>query len=110
MRTKRPSRSWPCISAHWQRHDGATLAGRIRAIEKADGPAGSFTLALEFSELQIGNRKARFFARLTEVKSPAGEVRKMKEEGLLGVGMLQIRGDRFQLSHELRLVWKFGDQ
>jgi hypothetical protein len=88
---------------------GATLGGRIRAIEKSEAPAGSFTLALEFSELQIGPRKARFFARLTEVKSPAGEVRKMNEEGLLGIGMLQVRGDRFQLFRELRLIWKVGD-
>jgi hypothetical protein len=88
---------------------GAKLVGRIRAIEKSEGPAGPFTLALEFSELQIGSRKARFFARLTEVKSPSGEVRKMKEQGLLGIGMLQVRGDRFQLSRELRLVWKVGD-
>jgi len=31
--------------------------------------------ASRFSELQIGSRKARFFARLTDVKSPSGEVR-----------------------------------
>ena len=86
---------------------GATLVGRIRAIEKSGEPIGAFTLALEFSELQIGSRKARFFARLTEVKSPA--VRKMKEDGLLGIGTLQVPGDRFQLSGELRMIWKFGD-
>jgi len=88
---------------------GATLVGRIRAIEKSGEPIGAFTLALEFSELQIGSRKARFFARLTEVKSPAVEVRKMKEDGLLGIGTLQVPGDRFQLSRELRMIWKFGD-
>ena len=44
---------------------GATLVGWIRSIEK---PAdGNFTLAMEFAKLQNGDRKARFFARLTEV-------------------------------------------
>jgi hypothetical protein len=87
--------------------EGATLAGRIRAIEWSGAPTGAFTLALEFSELQIGSRKARFFARLTEVKSPAVGVSKMREEGLLGIGMLQVKGAGFQLSRELRLIWKF---
>jgi hypothetical protein len=36
-------------------------------------------------------------------------VRKMPDEGLLGVAALQIRGDHFQLSHELRLIWKMGE-
>src|SRR5262245_34973507 len=88
---------------------GAKLVGRVRAIEKTVEPAGFFTLVLEFSELQIGNRKVRFFARLSDVKSRAVEVRKAKEDGLLGIGLLQIRGDRFQLAHELRLIWRFGE-
>jgi hypothetical protein len=85
---------------------GATLVGRIRSIEKPDD--GSFTLALEFAELQIGDRKARFFARLTDVTSASG-ARKLKDDGLPGVGTLQIRGDRFRLSRELHLIWKMGD-
>src|SRR5258708_4596147 len=70
--------------------EGATLAGRIRAIEWSGVPTGAFTLALEFSEVQIGSRKARFFGRLTEVKSPAAGGSKMKDEGLLGLCLLQV--------------------
>ncbi len=63
-------------------------ASRIRSIEK---PAdGNFTLAMEFAELQNGDRKARFFARLTEVTSASGD-RRMKDEGLPGVATLQLR-------------------
>jgi hypothetical protein len=87
---------------------GAKLTGRIRSIEKPGG-SGSFILTLEFSELRIGSRKARFFARLAEVSSTAGGVRKMKDEGLLGIGSLQIHGESFRLSRELRLIWKMGD-
>ncbi len=39
--------------------------GRIRSIEKPADPSGNCTIALEFSELQIGNRRVRFFARLS---------------------------------------------
>ena len=31
----------------------------------------------------------------------------MKDEGLLGIGMLQVKGAGFQLSRELRLIWRF---
>jgi len=62
-------------------------ASRIRSIEK---PAdANFTLAMEFAELQNGDHKARFFARLTEVTSASGD-RRMKDEGLPGVATLQI--------------------
>jgi len=88
---------------------GATLEGRIRAIEKPTAASGSFTLVLEFSELQSAGSRTRFFARLSEVKSSSGEVRKMTDEGLLGVAVLQIRASRFRLSHDLRLVWKMGE-
>jgi hypothetical protein len=88
---------------------GATLEGRIRAIEKTADASGNSTLTLEFSELQIAGRRIRFFARLSEVKSSSGEARKITDEGLLGVAALQIRGSRFRLSHDLRLVWKMGE-
>jgi hypothetical protein len=88
---------------------GATLEGRIRAIEKPTAPSGNFTLALEFSELQTAVRRIRFFAKLSEVKSSSGEARKITDEGLLGVAALQIRGSRFRLSRDLHLVWKMGE-
>jgi hypothetical protein len=88
---------------------GATLEGRIRAIEKPAGAFGNSTLVLEFSELRSAGRRVRFFARFSEVKSSSGEARKMADEGLLGVAALQIRGGRFWLSHDLHLVWKKGD-
>jgi hypothetical protein len=85
---------------------GSTLTGRIRSIEKPADPSGNSTIALEFSELQIGNRRVRFFARLSEGKSTSSEVRKVTAGDLLGVGELQIRGDRFHLTRELHLIWK----
>jgi hypothetical protein len=85
---------------------GSTLTGRIRSIEKPADPSGNCTIALEFSELQIGNRRVRFFARLSEGKSTSNEVRKVTAGDLLGVGELQIRGDRFRFSRELHLIWK----
>jgi hypothetical protein len=83
---------------------GSTLTGRIRSIEKPDDPSGNCTIGLEFSQLQIGNRRVRFFARLSEGKSSG--VRKVTAGDLLGVGELQIRGDSFRLSRELHLIWK----
>ncbi len=88
---------------------GATLEGRIRAIEKPTATSGGFTLALEFSELQSAGRHTRFFARLSEVKSSSGEARKVTDEGLLGVANLQIRESHFHLSHDLRMIWKMGE-
>jgi hypothetical protein len=43
---------------------------------------------------------------LSEGKSTSSEVRKVTAGDLLGVGELQIRGDRFRLSRELHLIWK----
>jgi hypothetical protein len=88
---------------------GATLEGRIRAIEKPTVASGNYVLVLEFSELKSAGRRVRFFARLSEVKSQSGETKKMADEGVLGVAALQIRGARFRLSHDLRLVWKMGE-
>jgi hypothetical protein len=88
---------------------GATLVGRIRAFEAPAKPTGEFTVALEFYELQVGTRRARFFGKLAEMKSASSAVRKRGDEELLGVGTLQVRGKDFRLSHELRLVWKMGD-
>jgi hypothetical protein len=85
---------------------GSTLTGRIRSIEKPADPSGNSTIGLEFSELQIGNARVRFFARLSEVKSTSSGVHKVTAGDLLGVGELQIRGDRFRLSRELHLIWK----
>jgi hypothetical protein len=86
---------------------GAKLSGRIRSIEKADD---GFTLSLEFSELRAGGRKKRFFGRLSDVKSPGGAVRKGKDDGLLGVAVLQVRGDRADFWRDLRMTWKMSDQ
>ncbi|HTM49050.1 MAG TPA: hypothetical protein VL285_10230 [Bryobacteraceae bacterium] len=85
---------------------GAGLWGRIRSIEKAED---GFELALEFSELRIAGRKKRFFGRLSDVKSPGGAVRKRKDEGLLGIGVLQVRGDGTDFPRDLRMTWKMSD-
>jgi hypothetical protein len=78
---------------------GSTLTGRIRSIEKPADPSGNSTIGLEFSELQIGNARVRFFGK------PSG-VHKVTVGDLLGVGELQIRGDHFRLGRELHLIWK----
>lgn len=88
---------------------GAELEGRIRAIEKSAGSNGATLLVLEFFELRIGERRGRFLARLSEVKSSAGEARKTGDDGLLGVAALQIHGGRSRLSGDLRLIWKTTD-
>ena len=87
---------------------GATLAGRIRSIEKPAGPFGFFTLGLEFFELRMGNRRARFFAQSSDLKSSSG-AHKIAGGGLPGIVMLQVRGGPFRLSRELRMIWKMGD-
>jgi hypothetical protein len=87
---------------------GATLAGRIRSIEKPAGPSGSHTLGLEFFELRMGSRRARFFAQSAGVKSSSG-AHKTAGGGLPGIVMLQIHGSPFRLFRELRMTWKMGD-
>ncbi len=84
---------------------GAMLVGRIRSIEKSG--EGSYMVALEFAELQIAGRKARFFARLTDVA--ADGARKTKDEGLPGIGTLQVRGESFRLKRDVHLIWKMGE-
>ncbi len=88
---------------------GATLVGRIRSFEAPAKPSGEFTVALEFYELQVGTRRARFFGKLAEMKSPSSAVRKRGDEELLGIATLQVKGKDFRLSRELRLLWKIGE-
>ena len=47
----------------------------------------------------------RFFAKLADVKSPSNAARKVADEGLLGIAVLQVKAD----PGHLRMIWKMGE-
>ena len=110
--------------------NGAVVVGRVRRLERYSQSEDYFIVALEFSEMQAGASRLRFYADLQSLDpTPAIELflsnssrdsRDLGHRGLPvvttneqirlpdlpGVGSFFIRGGRFSLPTGFRMVWK----
>ena len=75
---------------------GALVSGRLRRLEKYTDESPYFVVGLEFSEVNFPGNRARFFAELEQITSPAGLARiaKMPTPHLpiLGTSLLREAG------------------
>jgi hypothetical protein len=100
--------------------DGAVVRGRIRRLERQP-ESGAFLMALEFTDVEVGGARLRFYADLESVdRRPgveclvtAGGVRSSRAmpqaldvPDLPGVGYLLLGGDPPELPKGFALVWK----
>jgi hypothetical protein len=113
--------------------DGARVSGRVRRLERYDEPEPYCIVGLEFSAVELPDRRARFFAELREVaKAPgveglliftrdrsgpysAGGIGSWLQDtktwriftpDLPGVGTFFVRGGRFELPAGFETVWR----
>lgn len=109
---------------------GALLTGRLRRLERVSRLPGYFVVGLEFSQLEFGNTRGRFFARLEETGALPGATRQLSsariearalpyggrvetmtrqlivDVELPGVGTVYIQESKFKLPRGFRMVWK----
>ena len=90
---------------------GALVHGRIRQLEGVAGPKPHFVIALEFSEIEFGNKRAIFAAQLQRVEgaSPMGRIEVLRSAELPGVGTFTMDGRRVRLESGLKLRWRTID-
>lgn len=102
---------------------GAAVRGRIRRMERHADSGGYFVVGLEFTEVEVGDAPARFYAILQDV-AEGGPIRLMLERGvrpgkgeifrteqmhlayLPGVASFFVTGDRVDVPAGFRTVWK----
>ena len=107
---------------------GATVTGRVRRLERYEDEGGYFIVGLEFTEIESGGARQRFYADLQDFDS-AGAARLMTNSrmqtrslfdggkdykttesvwvtDLPGVGTFFVRGQRLYLPKGFRMVWK----
>ena len=80
--------------------DGSPVRGRVREVSE-DGKGG-YQVALEFTDVDCGGRRYRFFADLMAVDG----VRAGTSRELPGVGAFAVEGPALKLPAGLRMVWK----
>jgi hypothetical protein len=109
---------------------GATVTGRIRRLERYDDLGGYFIVGLEFTEIESGGARQRFYADLQDFDGAAGAERLMTTSrtqtrnqfdggkdiktttesvwitDLPGVGSFFVRGQHLDLPKGFRMVWK----
>ena len=110
--------------------NGAVVTGRVRRLERYSQPEDYFIVALEFSEIEAGASRLRFYADLQEMDRTPGVEQTLSNSSrysrdqqslgaivvtttehvrlpdLPGVGSFFIRGVRFSLPAGFRMVWK----
>jgi len=86
--------------------EGAHVLGRVRHVDRS-GKAGQRVLTLEFSEIETGGARARFFAELQNVRLPRGRVEVMHDPHLSGVGIVTLAFDQTEkiVANDLRMSW-----
>jgi hypothetical protein len=110
---------------------GSRVRGRIRRLERYAGPPEHFVLAIEFTEVESGGIRYRFFADLVELDR-AGGIEQILESAqqasadapsrgvtttrrfvqtwslpeLPGVAAFFVRGAKLELAPGFRTVWK----
>jgi len=84
--------------------DGSVVRGRVRRLEDR---SGTFAVSLEFTDLEAGEMRYRFFADLQSVDGMPGVRRTGSPAAELpGVGTFVIEGSRVNVPAGLRMVWK----
>ena len=87
---------------------GAAAHGRIRRLDRQ---RGYYAVGLEFYELEFGQVRARFTARLetipTVLPGPPGRISRPPEivNDRTGVGIFFVNSSRFNIRH-LEMVWR----
>lgn len=109
---------------------GAPVRGRIRRLEHYTEPTPYFIVGLEFNELELPGRRARFCAGLQQMQELAGlalilqysmpesrlnpDGRQSMTKGTIrtrdlpGIGAFFMKGERFQLPKGMWTLWKTG--
>jgi hypothetical protein len=109
---------------------GATVTGRIRRLERYEDLGGYFIVGLEFTEIESGGARQRFYADLQDFDGAAGvernirtsrtQTRDLPDGGkeiktttesiwitdLPGVGSFVVRGQHLDLPRGFRMLWK----
>jgi hypothetical protein len=94
---------------------GSLVHGRIRQLETVSSPRPHFVVALEFSEIEIGNKRAIFSARLDQIESlpgsgpQAGQIEMARGAELPGVGVFSVDSPAVRFDAGLRLRWRTVD-
>jgi hypothetical protein len=118
---------------------GAVVTGRLRRLEKSDEIKPHYLVGLEFSTIETGRTKARFYGALESVQQVAGLTRTLGtssaksanfsggmvvqsfrlETGsattlnvreIPGVGSFYMLGTQFSLPQGLKMVWRTLEQ
>jgi hypothetical protein len=87
----------------------AFLSGRVRSLaQHSDGTARS-VVDLEWTQIEFGGKRARFFAVLQKVAAPGGTQRLRVGPAAIplpGVGSVSGAGDRLRLPAGTKMIWK----
>lgn len=108
--------------------NGSTVQGRIRRLERFDESKNYFVVELEFTEIDIGGVRMRFYADLQKLEGglggkqtvathlsrqyvPRGIMRELDLQlpQLVSVASLLIPGKSVSLPEDFRMVWKTRD-
>lgn len=106
---------------------GAAVHGRVRRMEKREGPPVQYALGLEFSELELNAQRIRFFGALERLEpavkglreiagvgpveyrgSPDSEAQIYNVPDIPGVATLIIDGARFNIPAGATMIWRTG--
>jgi hypothetical protein len=68
---------------------GANVHGRVRRIERREGPPVQYALGVEFSELECNGRRVLFFGSLESLDPALKGLR-----GIVGAGTIEYQGSR----------------
>ena len=86
--------------------DGSVVRGRVRRLEDR---SGMWTVSLEFTDVESGEARYRFFADLQGVDGAQGLQRPRDgkwEHELPGVGSFAVEGSRLEIAAGFRMLWK----
>jgi hypothetical protein len=85
---------------------GAFIQGRIRHLESHADPDAWFSIGLEFSEIEFGNKRAAFFGHIEQISSVPRLKWPLVSSDLPGVGTFSMEGKSFSLPAGLRMIWR----
>ena len=84
--------------------NGSVVRGRVRRLEDR---AGAFAVSLEFTDVEAGEMRYRFFADLQSVEGvPAVRRPGSLIPELPGVGTFVVEGSRVDVPSGFRMTWK----
>jgi hypothetical protein len=82
---------------------GSVVRGRVRRLEDR---SGSFAISLEFTDVEAGETRYRFFADLQSVEGVPVQRRAGNLVSEPGVASFVVEGPRLELAAGFRMVWK----